>query len=60
VEEYLDNESAKTGNREAFKRLFTDASRRKFDMVLVWALDRFTRGCRARQLPDGDSGMTVA
>lgn len=39
--EYMDHESAKTGKREAFQRLFTDASRRKFDVVLVWALDRF-------------------
>jgi DNA invertase Pin-like site-specific DNA recombinase len=37
----MDHESAKTGKREAFQRLFTDASRRKFDVVLVWALDRF-------------------
>jgi DNA invertase Pin-like site-specific DNA recombinase len=43
VEEYTDHESANTGNRVAFKRLFTDASRRKFDVVLVWALDRFCR-----------------
>jgi DNA invertase Pin-like site-specific DNA recombinase len=43
VDEYIDHESAKTGDRAAFKRLFADASRRKFDVVLVWALDRFTR-----------------
>ena len=43
VEEYIDHQSAKTGNRDAFKRLFEDASRRKFDVVVVWALDRFTR-----------------
>jgi DNA invertase Pin-like site-specific DNA recombinase len=43
AEEYIDHESAKTGDRGAFKRLFTDASRRKFDVVLVWTLDRFTR-----------------
>lgn len=42
-EEYIDHESAKTGERAAFKRLFEDASRRRFDVVLVWALDRFTR-----------------
>lgn len=41
--EYVDNVSGKTGERDAFKRLFTDASRREFDVVLVWALDRFTR-----------------
>jgi DNA invertase Pin-like site-specific DNA recombinase len=43
AEEYIDHESGKTGDRGAFKRLFADASRRKFDVVLVWALDRFTR-----------------
>ncbi len=42
-EEYVDHESAKTGDRAAFKRLFGDASQRRFDVVLVWALDRFTR-----------------
>jgi DNA invertase Pin-like site-specific DNA recombinase len=41
--EYIDLASGKTGDRDAFKRLFTDASRRQFDLVLVWALDRFTR-----------------
>jgi DNA invertase Pin-like site-specific DNA recombinase len=41
--EYIDHESAKSGNREAFQRMFQDASRRKFDVVLVWSLDRFTR-----------------
>jgi DNA invertase Pin-like site-specific DNA recombinase len=41
--EYVDHESGKTGERESFKRLFADASRREFDVVLVWALDRFTR-----------------
>src|SRR3974377_1210419 len=41
--EYIDRASGKTGDRDAFKRLFTDASRRMFDVVVVWALDRFTR-----------------
>ncbi|MES2137012.1 MAG: recombinase family protein [Pseudomonadota bacterium] len=41
--EYIDRESAKSGERDAFKQLFEDASRRMFDVVLVWALDRFTR-----------------
>ena len=41
--EYIDQASGKTGDRDAFKRLFTDASRRLFDVVVVWALDRFTR-----------------
>jgi DNA invertase Pin-like site-specific DNA recombinase len=41
--EYIDQASGKTGDRDAFKRLFADASRRLFDVVVVWALDRFTR-----------------
>ena len=41
--EYIDQASGKTGDRDAFKRLFPDASRRLFDVVVVWALDRFTR-----------------
>jgi DNA invertase Pin-like site-specific DNA recombinase len=41
--EYIDQTSGKTGDRDAFKRLFADASRRLFDVVVVWALDRFTR-----------------
>jgi len=40
---YEDHISGKTGDRESFRRLFEDASKRKFDVVLVWALDRFTR-----------------
>jgi DNA invertase Pin-like site-specific DNA recombinase len=43
VEEYTDQASAKNGERSAFKRLFDDASKRRFDAVLVWALDRLTR-----------------
>lgn len=41
--EYVDHESAKTGDREQFKALMRDSTRRKFDVVLVWALDRFIR-----------------
>lgn len=41
--EYCDHETGKHADREAFKLMFQDASRRKFDVVLVWALDRFTR-----------------
>ena len=41
--EYIDQASGKTGDRDAFKRLFADASKRLFDVVVVWALDRFTR-----------------
>jgi DNA invertase Pin-like site-specific DNA recombinase len=35
--------TGKTSRRDAFQQLFTDASQRRFDVVVVWALDRFTR-----------------
>jgi DNA invertase Pin-like site-specific DNA recombinase len=43
--EYIDHESGRKGidKRKRFNDLFEDASRRKFDLVLFWALDRFTR-----------------
>lgn len=43
VKEYIDHVSGKSGERDGFKQLFVDASRRQFDVVVVWALDRFTR-----------------
>lgn len=41
--EYVDNVTGKSSDRAEFQRLFTDASQRKFDMVLFWSLDRFSR-----------------
>jgi DNA invertase Pin-like site-specific DNA recombinase len=41
--EYVDKASGKTSERPAFRRLFEDASRRQFDLVLFWSLDRFSR-----------------
>jgi DNA invertase Pin-like site-specific DNA recombinase len=47
VHEYIDHESGRKGagakGRKQFAALFEDAHRRKFDCVLFWALDRFTR-----------------
>jgi len=43
ADEYVDKASAKTADRPAFRRLFEDASRRQFDLVLFWSLDRFSR-----------------
>jgi len=43
IVEYVDHESGSRSDREAFQRMFDDASRRKFGVVLVWALDRFSR-----------------
>lgn len=41
--EYIDGASGKSGDREAFKRMFEDARLKRFDLVLFWSLDRFTR-----------------
>lgn len=41
--EYIDKESGSHSNREQFKKLFEEARQRKFDAVIFWALDRFTR-----------------
>jgi DNA invertase Pin-like site-specific DNA recombinase len=43
VHEYVDRVTGKHSDREQFKRLFKDASERKFDLVLFWSLDRFSR-----------------
>jgi DNA invertase Pin-like site-specific DNA recombinase len=43
--EYVDYESGRKGadKRKQFAMLFDDAAKRKFDCVLFWALDRFSR-----------------
>jgi DNA invertase Pin-like site-specific DNA recombinase len=46
IEEYIDRVSGAKDSRPALNRLMADASRRKFDAVLVWKLDRFGRSLR--------------
>ena len=64
VREYVDHESGAKGadQRKQFGRLFVDAARREFDMVLVWALDRFSRNGMASTIVDlqrlGSYGVT--
>ena len=41
--EYVDHASGKRSDRDAFREMFAAASRREFDTVLFWALDRFSR-----------------
>src|SRR3954453_14972775 len=41
--EYVDRASGKTADRPQFKRMFEDAAKRRFDLVLFWSLGRFTR-----------------
>src|ERR1035438_2734601 len=41
--EYVDRVTGKHSDREQFQKMFQDASQRKFDTVLFWSLDRFSR-----------------
>ncbi len=42
--EYVDHVSAKNStDRKQFQQLFKDAAKRRFDLVLFWSLDRFSR-----------------
>ncbi len=43
VQEYVDLASGSNGDRKEFLRMLQDAEVRKFDLLLVWALDRFSR-----------------
>ncbi len=42
--EYIDVISGKETSRPGYDRMFKDARKRRFDLVLFWALDRFSRG----------------
>ncbi len=41
--EYVDRTTGKHSDREQFQRLFENAAQRRFDTVLFWSLDRFSR-----------------
>lgn len=43
IHEYVDHASGKRSDRDAFLDMFAAASRHEFDVVLFWALDRFSR-----------------
>jgi DNA invertase Pin-like site-specific DNA recombinase len=43
VQEYVENVSAKTSKRPQFQAMLQAAERRRFDLVLFWSLDRFSR-----------------
>lgn len=42
-QEYIDIVSGAEDNRPAFNQLFKDAHQRKFDVLVFWAIDRFSR-----------------
>jgi DNA invertase Pin-like site-specific DNA recombinase len=41
--EYQDNESGSRANRIQFRQMLADAGKRKWDLLVFWALDRFRR-----------------
>lgn len=41
--EFIDHETGSTDDRAEFQSMFRDASQRKFDVLLFWALDRLSR-----------------
>jgi DNA invertase Pin-like site-specific DNA recombinase len=41
--EFVDHESGGKSDRTEFQAMFVDASQRKFDLLLFWALDRLSR-----------------
>ena len=43
VDEYVDIASGGSSNRQEFNRMMLDASKRRFEMALFFALDRFSR-----------------
>ena len=44
IETYIDRAfSAKTDNRPDFQRMIRESTRKKYDVILVWKLDRFAR-----------------
>jgi DNA invertase Pin-like site-specific DNA recombinase len=43
VHEYVDRASGRRSEREQFQRMFDAASRREFDVLLFWSLDRLSR-----------------
>ena len=44
VKEYIDKASGGgSADRESFLRMLNDADKHKFDLLLIWALDRLSR-----------------
>jgi DNA invertase Pin-like site-specific DNA recombinase len=43
VSEYVDRVTGSRSDRGQFQQMFADASTRKFDVLLFWSLDRFSR-----------------
>lgn len=61
--EYIDRASGGSANRPAFQSMLAEVRQRHFDIILVWALDRFSREGMTntlsyiRQLKDYKTGL---
>jgi len=47
VQEFVDHATGKRSEREQFQAMFAAASRREFDCLVTWALDRLSREARS-------------
>jgi DNA invertase Pin-like site-specific DNA recombinase len=43
IREYVDHETGSKSDRAQFQAMFEDASRRRFDLLAFWSLDRLSR-----------------
>src|SRR5467141_2025449 len=43
MREYVDRETGSKSDRQEFQTMFSDASKRKFELLLFWSLDRLSR-----------------
>jgi DNA invertase Pin-like site-specific DNA recombinase len=43
TEEYIDRDTGAKADRTQFQRMLADAAKRKFDVLLFWSIDRFSR-----------------
>lgn len=50
VAEYVDHESGAKADRAEFRRMMADASRRRFELLVFWSLDRLSREGVARTI----------
>ena len=56
VQEYVDQKTGRTSDREAFQLLFQHAYEKRYDLCLFWALDRFSREGATDTLRKGSVG----
>jgi hypothetical protein len=59
IAEYVDEESGAKSDRAGFQQMWKEAAQRRFDVLLFWVLDRFSReGVLTRKHWTAGSGQT--